>query len=565
MQLLSSGGVLSQGLRATGELVGCIVTRNYLENSKQQFRVVAVRHDLKPSSEFPDSNKALTYSEYYEKRYRVKIKDLEQPLLEVEPLSRKANALVRVVKRSRAAKRIHLIAELCNVDPLPADIWDAGLLLGSVLWRLEQLLVAEELRIAIGTHVLPTLEYPQCFPEQTLYKSSEVCEMSSPRSKRKLVGRTPESVMAVSENLVGGTTDVWVRIDSADSGSASSLGDCLEEGELQEGQEREGDSMRLLWNIVAALTAKSSADSFNLERLETLGDSFLKQAISMSLFWEHSTKHEGQLSKKRSRIVCNANLFSLAGKKNLPAYMFVTAFQPSVMWLPPGFIHSPSVETEDTKEKSFGYRTQLMSNKCAADCVEALIGAYLVYGGYSAALHVMKWLGIPVAPAVVVALCDPSLEHVTSCISQISSVSFYEGRDLRNQRSPETLCAKFADLEKSIGYEFKDKRWLLQALTHPSFHWNRVTDSYQRLEFLGDALIDYLVTRKIFEDHPHLNPGQLTDVRAALVCNDTFAEIAVKQGYHQHLKALSPRLFRAIDLYAESQSQGVEPDASLMV
>ena len=53
-------------------------------------------------------------------------------------------------------------------------------------------------------------------------------------------------------------------------------------------------------------------------------------------------------------------------------------------------------------------------------------------------------------------------------------------------------------VEQILGYSFKEKSFLLQALTHASYTSNELTESYERLEFLGDAVLDYLVTAHIF-------------------------------------------------------------------
>ena len=52
-----------------------------------------------------------------------------------------------------------------------------------------------------------------------------------------------------------------------------------------------------------------------------------------------------------------------------------------------------------------------------------------------------------------------------------------------------------------------------QAFTHASYHYNDITDCYQRLEFLGDAVLDYVITRHLFEDERKHSPGELTDLR----------------------------------------------------
>ena len=75
------------------------------------------------------------------------------------------------------------------------------------------------------------------------------------------------------------------------------------------------------------------------------------------------------------------------------------------------------------------------------------------------------------------------------------------------------LLSGFDTFEDIIGYRFRDRSYLLQAFSHASYYPNRLTDCYQRLEFLGDAVLDYLITRHLFEDSRQHSPGTLTDLR----------------------------------------------------
>ena len=95
-------------------------------------------------------------------------------------------------------------------------------------------------------------------------------------------------------------------------------------------------------------------------------------------------------------------------------------------------------------------------------------------------------------------------------------------------------------------YEFKDKSYLVQAFTHNSYYDNRITDCYQRLEFLGDAVLDFLITRYLFEDPAKHSPGTLTDLRSALVNNTFFASLAVKYDFQKYIKISSADLIRVI-------------------
>lgn len=69
--------------------------------------------------------------------------------------------------------------------------------------------------------------------------------------------------------------------------------------------------------ILEAITTEKCSENFSLERLEILGDAFLKFAVGRYLFLKHDALDEGQLTRKRSKLTNNLNLFKLAKLKNL--------------------------------------------------------------------------------------------------------------------------------------------------------------------------------------------------------------------------------------------------------
>ncbi len=86
-----------------------------------------------------------------------------------------------------------------------------------------------------------------------------------------------------------------------------------------------------------------------------------------------------------------------------------------------------------------------------------------------------------------------------------------------------------SDLKKFqaiIGYEFKDEHLLKQALTHSSYanekHLKKLSDN-ERLEFLGDAVLELTSSEYLFMHYPKLTEGQLTKLRASIVCEPTLA------------------------------------------
>ncbi|MDO4546583.1 MAG: ribonuclease III [Clostridia bacterium] len=83
-------------------------------------------------------------------------------------------------------------------------------------------------------------------------------------------------------------------------------------------------------------------------------------------------------------------------------------------------------------------------------------------------------------------------------------------------------------LEEKLGYTFKNERLLITALTHPSYASDHHEDSYQRLEFLGDAVIELSVSRILFDRFTKMSEGQLTRMRAGLVREETLGQIALE-------------------------------------
>lgn len=81
-------------------------------------------------------------------------------------------------------------------------------------------------------------------------------------------------------------------------------------------------------------------------------------------------------------------------------------------------------------------------------------------------------------------------------------------------------------LEEQIGYHFQDKHLLQQALTHTSYTNERKINkiaSYERLEFLGDAVLELVSSEALFRQNPELSEGELTKMRAAMVCEPSLA------------------------------------------
>ncbi|XP_062209665.1 endoribonuclease Dicer homolog 1 [Phragmites australis] len=295
--------------------------------------------------------------------------------------------------------------------------------------------------------------------------------------------------------------------------------------------------------ILEALTAASCQETFCYERAELLGDAYLKWVVSRFLFLKYPQKHEGQLTRMRQQMVSNMILYQYALNKSLQSYIQADRFAPS-RWAAPGVLPVFDEETRDSEPSIFDEESapcselqkdsyddyagsiqeegeiegdsscyRVLSSKTLADVVEALIGVYYVGGGKIAANHLMKWIGIH-------AELDPQ-----------------EIPPSKPYNIPESIIKSinFDTLEGALGIKFKTKGLLVEAITHASRPSSGVS-CYQRLEFVGDAVLDHLITKHLFFTYTDLPPGSLTDLRAAAVNNENFARVAVKHKLHVHLR-----------------------------
>ncbi|XP_076938556.1 endoribonuclease Dicer homolog 3-like isoform X2 [Bidens hawaiensis] len=298
--------------------------------------------------------------------------------------------------------------------------------------------------------------------------------------------------------------------------------------------------------ILEAITTLRCNESFSMERLELLGDSVLKYAVSCDYYLRYPNEHEGQLSSGRSLQVCNSTLYNLGIGCRLQNYIRDMAFDPT-RWAAPGQLpqrpcpcdhgvetievpidakyHNDDPKVLTGKCCDMGHRW--LGSKTISDCVEALVGAYFVGGGLTGGLHCMKWLGIS---------CDLDSSRVDEAIKIASLHSYTPKLDV------------IQSLEAKLGYEFVVKGLLLEAITHASDQDQQVGYNYQRLEFLGDSVLDLLITQHLFNKH-NIDPGELTDLRSASVNNENFAYAAVRRNLHGYLQHHSTSLQTQISDY----------------
>lgn len=177
--------------------------------------------------------------------------------------------------------------------------------------------------------------------------------------------------------------------------------------------------------------------------------------------------------------------------------------------------------------------SEAVPNRCVArefprrslqDCMEATLGASFVTGGIEMALHSGRALGLDFG--------GPAPWAIRYSTREASPV-------------PRMFCA----LEESLGYSFRSGKLLVEALTHPSFD-NQTTNSYERLEFLGDAVLDLVVIDYMYRKFPGATSDELAWPRTRAICASALAFVGV-----QHLQLHRLMLINSVELSTEVERQ----------
>ncbi|KAL6652413.1 hypothetical protein ACP70R_011338 [Stipagrostis hirtigluma subsp. patula] len=270
------------------------------------------------------------------------------------------------------------------------------------------------------------------------------------------------------------------------------------------------------FGILEALTTERCLERISLERFEVLGDAFLKYIVGRHNFILYEGLDEAVYIRDQQfeptqffalgrpcKVVCNRDTESSLHQKNV---------DPD---------RRENCNLRCTKSHHWLHR------KTIADVVESLLGAFIVECGFKAAFAFLRWMGIEV----------DFKESALYRVLDASSINL----SLMN-------CINIAELEELIGYKFKHKGLLLQAFVHPSFN-KHSGGCYQRMEFLGDAVLEYLMTSYLYSTYPDLKPGQITDLKSLAVNNYSFAYVAVKKSIHKYLIKDSNHLTEAVNRF----------------
>lgn len=260
--------------------------------------------------------------------------------------------------------------------------------------------------------------------------------------------------------------------------------------------------------LVESLMIPDAQAGFSNQRLETLGDGVLQLLNTVHLYNRYTNRHEGQLTDLRQQSVANKTLRRLAKVAGLPAFIVFEQHRVN-RWPFTQIRPDSSVEWTTKRQKIAQYPRRSLQ-----DCTEALLGSSYLSGGVAAALVCGSAFGL-----------------------NFGGPSPWQSRGYPRGSTATPAAAVFHDLEAELGYEFRNGALLVEAVTHPSFPLSNAeateddfegSFSYQRLEFLGDAVIDLAVMEYVFDKFPEGNSDALTRARQRIISASALAYIAVR-------------------------------------
>ncbi|KER20117.1 hypothetical protein T265_11264 [Opisthorchis viverrini] len=299
--------------------------------------------------------------------------------------------------------------------------------------------------------------------------------------------------------------------------------------------------------LLEATTLLRAADSVNLERLEFIGDSFLQLITTLQVYQNSSLQaDEQQLTNKRSVLVSNANLYGIVDREQWYRYCTTRPFDTRDLFIPPCYtLKSQYQEPDDLR------LYVKLTDKSLADMIEALLGCFLQCVGIRGACGLLQRFGISFMDCVNGTLNSSAsmwrcfFQDPFCLTEQLSKLTI--GSAGGDEATTAVLDESIISLQGRLGYVFRNQALLHEARTHSSYSPLEPTVCYQRLEFLGDAVLGYVVSDDLFRRFPDYDPGMLTNHRSLIVNNLVLARVLVDLKLHNGIRHNIPSLHSMVD------------------
>lgn len=277
-------------------------------------------------------------------------------------------------------------------------------------------------------------------------------------------------------------------------------------------------------DVVGLLSAKSCTDQCSYERLEWLGDAVLKLVQTDAIMkstglrdWV-SNMHEGDLDSIRSVMGSNSRLYLMCKRTGFDRFIRTEKLERG-RWTPASLeLHSQSAgNVTNTTEPA---------NKVCADVIEAILGFVYHAHGYETARDVADEL------------------RITLLWSDVDDTA-----ERRGGADVDFACGLVAMSKAFTGYErYRNPRLLNEAFTHAT-SLSPGSSSYQRLEWIGDAVLCLAARQSIFDLYPNAEPAEMVLIEEPLISNETLSFLCMRSGLHKYLRHRDQTLPGRIESY----------------
>ena len=306
--------------------------------------------------------------------------------------------------------------------------------------------------------------------------------------------------------------------------------------------------------VAQAFVSTSASASANYENLEFFGDTAVKFCVVTRLFLSHPNDREKGLVKRKNMLVSNRLLAGCAQSSGvaLDAMVVSGRSQKEVSWAP------PSAVSGNGSGGGGNPATRTLGLKMVADVFEALTGLSALAplscsddndssdSAWCNGLFFSTWdkarRHLYQAGLHEVGTYNQMQRDMERIISKKYSLA--DQFDLMDKASIKE--AELAAAEKGLHYKFRNRALLCEALIHESCSIGR---GYQRLEFLGDAVIDAVVTLYLVRRYPNMSPYVYSEMRRSVVQNTSLAWVVVANKLHPLLHFRNKEIMTTLEKY----------------
>lgn len=284
--------------------------------------------------------------------------------------------------------------------------------------------------------------------------------------------------------------------------------------------------------LTTSLTCQSAQD-LDPELLNVIGTTIVDYIIGVHLFIQHRQLNEGQLSNKLSKIV-EGSIVPEEHRQNIAGHLSSGHFnphRPKTSWCPPGaspfFVGQASEIATDVSE--------FAKNRLKGPIPEN--GRWLSRATHIISENTVNFHARTVAGVLFLHI---GLEASEKFLLDLGVVKIF---DLRHKQKKRVQSSRLKLVEASLGYEFNDMEILAESLVHPSVN---APKNYNRLEFIGDLVLEVLAVRYVCELHENLSQEKAFKLKMLIVTNETLGRIAMSNWLNLHRVLLykSPKLER---------------------